>query len=207
MNKKHIIIATIAAVAIFIVGYFVGDTIATNRANSLVDASVAIKMANAETKTEPVTEVKAETKAFEVDIGGDSGNWNMKVLDAKEDTMVKGGESSDNKSTKEKFIIVKLQMKNITKSAVQYSTGEFKLGDMKSKSQYDVNLDALQAANSNEKIYKDNGEFIGVYDDVNPNMSKQTYIIFEVPKDFNIADGVLMNQNGAQTEPKGFYIK
>ena len=207
MNKKHIIIASIAAVGIFIVGYFVGDTTATNRANSLVDASVAIKMANAETKTEPVTEVKEETKAFEVATGGDSGNWNMKVLDAKEDTIVKGGESSDNKSTKEKFIIVKLQMKNITKSAVQYSPGEFKLGDMKSKSQYDVNLDALQAANSNEKIYKENGEFIGVYDDTNPNMSKQTYIIFEVPKDFNIADGVLMNQNGAQTEPKGFYIK
>jgi len=31
---------------------------------------------------------------------------------------------------------------------------------------------------------------------LNRGMPKQIYIIFEVPKDFNIADGVLMIQNG-----------
>ena len=42
---------------------------------------------------------------------------------------------------------------------------------------------------------------------LNRGMPKQIYIIFEVPKDFNIADGVLMIQNGWQTEPQGFYMQ
>lgn len=139
--------------------------------------------------------------------GRDSGNWNMKVLNVKEDTIVKGGNSSDNKTTKQKFIIIKLQLKNITTSPVQYAADEFKLSDNKTKNEFNSAFDAMQSANGNETIYKSNNEFVGVYDDVNPNTPKLTYIIFEVPKNFNIADGVLMNKAEAQTDAQGFNIQ
>ncbi|MGH4122663.1 MAG: hypothetical protein ACREV6_07020 [Clostridium sp.] len=62
MKKKHIIIATIAAASIFIVGYFVGDSAATDRANKLVDTSVAIKIANSQSEAKPVTPLKEKPK-------------------------------------------------------------------------------------------------------------------------------------------------
>jgi len=129
-------------------------------------------------------------------------------------------ESILNKSRKEKnrLILKKqeellLSIKKLSKlkveeleSSAQYAPTEFMLGDIKSNSQYATNLDALQSANSNEIIYKEDSEFIGVYDDVNPNMPKQTYVIFEVPKDMVITDGVMTNVNGG-ADPVGYYIK
>ena len=207
MNKKHIIIVTIAAVAIFIVGYFVGDTMAINRVNGTVSQSVETTTTPVESVASAKEESKEESKvSTKVGEEATSGSWSIKILDAKEATSVQSGDSSDNKTTKEKFIILKLQMKNITQIPVQYSPGEFTLGDTKTKSQYNVNFDALQAANGNETIYKQNGDFIGVYNDVNPNMPKQTYIIFEVPKSFNIAEGVMINANNSG-DPVGYYIK
>ena len=154
-------------------------------------------------KTEPEEENKVATK-----IGSEatSGSWSIKILEAKEANVVKGGNSSDNKTTKEKFIVLKLQMKNITTAPVQYSPTEFMLGDIKSKSQYNTAFEAMQTASSKEIIYKENSEFIGVYEDVNPNMKKQTYIIFEVPKTFNIAEGVMINANSG-AEAVGYSIK
>jgi len=210
LNKNRLIIAGAIAVS-FIFGLAVGDTTATNRANKAVDASVAIKVANVQAKTETATttpEVAKENNEVSIKVGEEhtSGSWNIKILDAQETTTVKSGNSSDNITTKEKFIVLKLQMKNITEAPVQYAPTEFMLGDMNSKSRYNSNLDALQEMNSNEIIYKSNGEFIGVYDDISPNMPKQTYIVFEVPKSFNIKDGILINENSG-ADPVGFYIK
>ncbi len=99
-----------------------------------------------------------------------------------------------------------MQLKNITTAPVQYANTEFMLDDAKTQNQYNVSLEAGQSANGKETIYNENNEFVGVFDDVNPNIPKQTYIIFEVPKDFDIADGVLINRNSGAVAAS-FYIK
>lgn len=206
MNKKHFIIVGVLLVVTFTIGYFIGDAAAIGRVNKTISQGVETTKV-AETIA-PVKEAPKEKSKIAIKLGSEaiSGSWSIKVLESKEATTVKGGNSSDNKTTKEKFIIVKLQMKNITTSPVQYAPTEFMLGDMKSGSQYNVNTDAMGAANGNEIIYKENGEFIGIYDDVNPNIPKQTYIIFEVPKAFNSADGVIINTN-SNAEAVGYSIK
>jgi len=213
LNKKHLAIVGALIVVSFIGGFFVGDSSAINRINGSISQNVESSTTaevttteEAHVKEEAKKEAKKELIITKVGVEATSGSWSIKVLDAQEATTVQGGNSSDNKTTKQKFIILKLQMKNITQSPMQYAPTEFMLGDIKSNSQYAINLDALQAANSNEIIYKENSEFIGVYDDVNPNMPKQTYVIFEVPKDMVITDGVMTNVNsGADTV--GYYIK
>lgn len=211
MNKKQIIITCVVAFIAFVAGYFIGDSSAINRVNKQISAKVSNEQSTSkDTKQQSNDSNKKEdTKMYKFGEEGTSGNWNIKVLEVNETDTVQGGNSSDNKTTKEKFIVIKLQMKNIAKQPVQYSPKEFMLGNMKDKSQYNINdsaFNAMGAANSKEKIYNNNDGHMGVYDDVNPNTSKQTYIVFEVSKDFNIADCILINKNGSG-DTTGFYLK
>lgn len=162
------------------------------------------KESSKENKKEEVN--KEDSNIYKVGEEGVSGNWNIKVLEAKEETTIQAGNSSDDKTTKEKFIVIKLQMKNTSKQPSQYSPKEFRLGNMNDESQYDVAFEAMQAANNKEIIYNKNDEFFNFYDNTNPNMSKQTYVIFEVPKDTKIEDYVLINGNNG-AEATGFFIK
>ncbi|CAM3004816.1 DUF4352 domain-containing protein [Hathewaya histolytica] len=214
--KKRLIIEVVCGILIFAVGFLVGDNSAVNRVNKTISTTVENKQENStKNATQQVSNTKDnnqeknnETKISKLGEEGKSGKWNMKVLEVKETNTVQGGNSSDNKTTKDKFIVVKLQIKNISKEPIQYSEREFMLGNMKDKAQYNINdiaFDAMQSANSKESIYKKNSEFIGVYKDVNPNTTKQTYLVFEVPKDMNISDSVLLNSN-SESEPVGFYL-
>ncbi|MBU3195643.1 DUF4352 domain-containing protein [Clostridium algidicarnis] len=206
--KKSKIITIGLVIAAFIVGYFVGDSSAINRVNKVTDSKVTSKQADG-TKVEKQEEKKPEQKTYKIGEEGTSGNWNIKVLEVKEANTVQGGSSSDNRTTNEKFIIVKLEMKNTSKQPIQYSSREFMLGNIKDKSQYTINdtaFNAMGSANSNETIYKKNSDFVGVYTDVNPNTTKQTYIVFEVPKDMNISDSVLISANG-NAEATGFHLE
>jgi hypothetical protein len=200
--KKHMVISALLVVFAFIVGYFVGDTTAINRANKQISANVESEQSEQSEQSES----KDESKVYKAGEEGLSGNWNIKVLDVNETNIIQAGNSSNNKTTKEKFIVLKIQMENISKQPVQYSPDEFKLGSMEDQSQYNVDFDAMMTANHKETIYNKNSEFIGVYDDVNPNTYKKTYIVFEVPKDMNISDGVLINANGG-AEATGFYLQ
>lgn len=208
--KKRLVIEIICGVLIFIVGYFVGDSSAIKRVNQQIDAKVENKQSKEiEVNKEKVGTNKEKDKVYKIGEEGKVGSWSIKVLEAKETNVVQGGNSSNNKTTKDKFIVIKLQMKNISKQPVQYNAKEFMLGNMKDKAQYTINdvaFEAMGSANSNESIYKRNSDFIGVYKDVNPNTTKQTYIVFEVPKDMNISDSVLINANN-NSEPVGFYLK
>ena len=67
---------------------------------------------------------------------GTSGNWNIKVLEANEATTIEGGDSSDTKTTSQKYIVIKLKLTNKGQAASQYSDEDFVLGDSKTKSQY-----------------------------------------------------------------------
>lgn len=198
----------------FVVGYFVGDSAAINRVNKQIDLKVSSNqnnVSNAENANKNNDNQSTGTSSQKdsiIKIGeeGASGNWSIKVLEVKEVTTIEAGNASDNKTTKDKYIVIKLEMKNLAKSPIEYSPLEFLLGDSKTKNQYEVNTDAMGAANGKETIYKKNGNFVGMYTKVNPGMSKQTYIIFEVPKDVSISEGVLLNTN-AGANPVGYYLK
>jgi hypothetical protein len=62
------------------------------------------------------------------------------------------------------------------------------------------------SANGSEKIYKENSNFVGVYDEVGPSTTKRTFIIFEGPKDTSAADYMLVNTND-NGEPRGYNLK
>lgn len=202
--KKRLIIEIVCAIVIFGIGYLVGDSAAINRINKDMSTKSSEQTAQtSNTSNTSSTSEKDKQKIYKVGEEGASGNWSIKVLDVQEATTIEGG--SDNKTTQQKFIVIKLQMTNKGQSAAQYSSSDFLLGDINTKAKYEMNMDAGQTANGKETIYNENGEFFGVYDNANPNMPKQTYIVFEVPKDFNLQNGVLMHgDNGVAT---GFYLK
>ncbi|WP_243124531.1 DUF4352 domain-containing protein [Clostridium sp. AWRP] len=192
--KKRVIIEIIGAILIFIVGYFAGDTVAINRMNKTVDSKVSSETSDTSTSSKP-TKPKEEQKQKIYKLGeeGTSGNWGIKVLDVQELTTIQGGDSSDNRTTQQKFIMVKLQLNNKSQAAAQYSNEEFILDDTKTKAQYKSSMEAGETANQKETIYNKNSEFVGINEDVNPNTPKQTYVVFEVPKDFNMENGILIH--------------
>ena len=148
-------------------------------------------------------------KTYKAGEEGNSGNWSMKVLEANETNTVQSGDVSYKVTTNEKFIVITLQIKNITNYPINYTAREFMLRNIKNESEYDINnnaFKAMAAANGNEKIYKGNNNFVGVYDEVGPSISKQTYIIFEVPKETSAADYLLINSND-YGEPTGYNLK
>ena len=198
--KKRLIIEIVCGVIIFAVGYFVGDASAVKRVNEIVDSKVSQEASMAQTASS-----RPKEKMYKIGEEGASGNLVMKILGVQETNTVEGGDSSQTKTTDQKYIVVKLQLTNKSQAAIQYSDEDFVLGDSKTKTQYKANTDAGAAANNKETIYKENNEFVGENDDINPNTPKQTYIAFEVPKDFNLQNAVLINTKNGKTT--GFYLK
>ena len=204
--KKNRIITVVLVIVAFIVGFFVGDNSAVNRINKLDNN----KQLTQQTNSTPTESQENKTKSKICKKGEEStcGDFNLKILDANETSTVEAGNKSDNKTTNEKFIVCKVSIKNISKQPKQYKSTDFILGNMKDKAQYTINdaaFSAMSSANGKETIYNKNNNFVGVYKDINPNTTKQTYLIFEVPKDFNISDGVLIS--GGLGETTAFYLK
>ncbi|KEH84602.1 DUF4352 domain-containing protein [Clostridium novyi] len=204
--KKNRIITVVLVIVAFIVGFFVGDNSAVNRINKLDNN----KQLTQQTNSTPTESQENKTKSKVCKKGEESscGDFNLKILDANETTTVEAGNKSDNKTTNEKFIVCKVSIKNISKQPKQYKSTDFILGNMKDKAQYTINdaaFSAMSSANGKETIYNKNNNFVGVYKDINPNTTKQTYLIFEVPKDFNISDGVLISGGSGKTT--AFYLK
>lgn len=203
MNRKNTAIFSIGIIISFTIGYFIGDTTAINRTNSAINKNVTNTL-NSTSNSSSYSQ--NESKNYKFGEEGKSGNWNIKVLDSQEATTIQGGDNYNNKTTQQKFIIIKLQMTDIDSTLHQYSTNEFILRNAKNKKQYSASLEAMEAANQKETIYNKNSDFFGVYDDISPNTPKQTYVVFEVPKDFNIADGVLVHGTSS-ADLAGYYIK
>ncbi|HEY5575124.1 MAG TPA: hypothetical protein VIK34_00140 [Clostridiaceae bacterium] len=148
-------------------------------------------------------------KIYKAGEEGVSGNWSMKVLEANETNTIQSGDISYQVTTNEKFIVITLQIKNITNYPIKYTSREFLLRNINNESQYNINnvaFNAMTAANGSEKIYKENSNFVGVYDEVGPSTTKRTFIIFEVPKDTSAADYMLVNTND-NGEPTGYNLK
>lgn len=210
--KKRVIIEVVCGILIFVVGFFIGDASAIKRVNEQIGINVTKQ--DEEQKTEEVKvnnenkndDSKKDPKIYQFGQEGVSGDWDIKVLEAKEADTIEAGNSEDNIKSSLKFIIVKLEMKNISKEPIQYSPEEFILGNMNDKTQYKADLNAMLTANGKETIYNRNNNFIGAYEDVNPNTPKETYVIFEVPKEVKIENCVLVNGNN-NSEGVGYYLK
>lgn len=199
MKGKKLIIEIICGVVIlgvvtFSAGYSIGKQTALKRADKALAEEIK-KIGDPTTKKYQATKTKNDiknkiTKTYKFGEEGQSGAWNIKVLDSKEtNTIDTGDEKSE--TTTQKFIVVHIQMTNKESAAVNCSEDEFTLFDSKTKTQYNINSKVTDAANEKEIVYNENSDFINVYDKINPNITKQTYFVFEVPNAFEISDGVL----------------
>lgn len=207
--KNRTILEISFGVAICLVSYFTGYVVGGNSATNNLNKATTVqsnkeykqvqKKDNSQTK-------KDNGKIYKFGEEGQSGAWAIKVLDTQEATTIQSGDGSDNKTTTQKFIVIHLQMTDKESGSAQYSPDDFLLGNYKTKAQYKMNMEAGSTANEAKSIYAQDGNFFGVYDSINPNLPKQTYVVFEVPKDFNIADGVLMHK-GDDNKLIGYYLK
>ena len=192
MSKKQTIITIVIVALAFIVGFFVGDSSAIHRVNKQISASTEETGDNKSTTKE---EPKEEIKSIQLNTEAQVGDLGIKVLEAKESTAVS---NEAGKSTPTgKFIVIKLELKNNSKEAIGYDTNDFKLKNNDILYEVDDNaFDALGNLNSQETIFNKNSKFIGVYDKFNAGVTKNTYIVFDVPKETKIEDlKLIVKQN------------
>lgn len=197
---KKFIVPCVIGVVCLIIGIFIGDSREINRVNKEFNNTVKTSY-NIPKKDQ----LKKEPTVIGMGVSQKSGDWEIKVLEAKEATQVSSDHGEPVK-TNDKFIIVKLQLKNLASSKIQYSNNDFIL--IKSnKSKYQSHVDSAQQLNLDEKIYKKNNNFIGIYDDVNPGTTKNTYVSVEVPKDTSIDDFLFVNAKGDNNDLVGYKLK
>lgn len=211
MKNKGLIIGIICGVLVVgvvgfstgcLIGYASGYSKGKKAELRRVDkdlAEEASKIGDPTTKRHSVTTTKNDiknkmTKTYKFGEEGQSGAWNIKVLDSRETNTIDAGDGKS-ETTDQKFIVVHSQMTNKESAAIDYSEEEFTLFDSKTKTQYNISSKAMEGANEKEIIYNESSDFINAYDKVNPNIPKQTYFVFEVPNDFKISDGVLEHGN------------
>lgn len=131
-------------------------------------------------------ETKSSNKVVKFSEQSKVGDVKFKILKVKETKNI-SNEAGKSKANG-KFIIIELQLKNESKDPVQYSSDDFTLNnDGKSFESDDNSFDASENMNSQETIYNNNKDFIGVYDKFNPGLTKKTYLVFDVPKDLNLS--------------------
>ncbi|EKO1911369.1 DUF4352 domain-containing protein [Clostridium botulinum] len=183
-NSKLII----GGLIIFIAGYFIGDATAIGRVNKQIDQSVDKQVSS--TKEER----KEEKKDIKFGEQSPVGNLGIKILEAKESGPISN--ESGKATPGGKFIIIKLGIKNNGQEATQHDAQEFKLIDGKKIYEIDDNaFEALQHLNNQETIFKENKEFIGPYDKINSGMSKNSYIVFDIPKESKIDNLKLITEH------------
>lgn len=194
----------IASIAFFVIYLMVTPAVPTSSAAKQAVSSTVIASSTT-SQTSPVS--SENSKIYKSGQEGKIGDWAITVKNVQTTNLIKSEEGSDdNKKTGQIFIVIKLQMKNISNSSAQYSPDNFALGNYKTNAKYDCDMEAGETENQNETIYRKNSSFFGVYDNINPNVPKQTYIVFEVPKGTKIEDMALI-ANGNSDEAAGFYLK
>lgn len=183
----------IGGLIIFIAGYFIGDATAIGRVNKNISQS-ADQQASSKKEV-----VKEEKKNIKIGEQAPVGNLGVKVLEAKENGPISN--ESGKATPVGKFIIIKLEIKNNGQEATQHNAQEFKLIDGKKIYEIDDNaFEALQHLNSQETIFKENKEFIGPYDKINSGMSKNSYIVFDIPKESKIDNLKLITEHNKEIQ-------
>lgn len=150
-----------------------------------------------------------ESSAIGYGVSSDSGNWNIRIKSVSEVSEVPkkdGGQFiADGK-----FINILIEISNISKNPISYSLTEFKLKDKLTDKTYsieDIGYNVAHELISEEKFYKNNDEYITIMDDVNPDKSKIACISFEVSKELNIENLVLINKNKGSNGEVEFLLR
>ncbi|URZ06512.1 DUF4352 domain-containing protein [Clostridium felsineum] len=203
MNKPiKIILGFVVIVVVLFLGIAIGSSGNSNTKET------ATKTQNKPTQNTSASNKedsnKKNSKTYKLGQEGQINDWSIKVLDVQETNKIETGDDKPI-TTQQKFVKIKVQMTNKAQSPKQYSSGNFMLGNMKDKKTYQLNSDAGLKLNEVETIDNNNSGFFLMYDDLNPNTPKQTYLVFEVPTSFNVADGVLIA--GDNTNTAGYYLK
>lgn len=97
-------------------------------------------------------------------------------------------------------------MSNVSDSPAHYEFTNFLLTNYQTNTNYNPDTGAMETANNNETILKNNSAFIGELDDVNPNVPKETYLAFELPKGTKVSDIVLLADGGSSNMAR-FYLQ
>ncbi|MBO3312105.1 DUF4352 domain-containing protein [Clostridium perfringens] len=181
-NKKQIIINIVIAIVFFFLGGIVGSRAEYSRLTSIQNV-IHNNSANERVKKE---NKKEETKVIPLNQEENLGNIGLKVLSVNETEQVNN--KSGSTSSSGKFIVIELSLKNNAKQAVEYNPNQLELlaNDGVVYQVDDVAFQAGQNLNSQETIYNKNKDFIGFYDKFNSGLTKNTYVVFDVPKDLNI---------------------
>ncbi|WP_434302984.1 hypothetical protein [Clostridium botulinum] len=99
------------------------------------------------------------------------------------------------------FISVSLDIKNNWEEATGYEPHEFKLNNGKKTYEVDDNsFEALGHLNSQESIFRENKSFIGSYDKINTGISKNTFLVFDIPKDVKIDNLKLVTEHNKEIQ-------
>ena len=140
---------------------------------------------------------------------GITGYWSIKILEVKEATNVKASDSTNSVTASQKFTIVKVQMTNISTTSLPYTQIDFVLGNTKSGGAYYMTATSISAANilNSNEIKNNNSEYFSLNTVVNPNILKKTYVVFEVPTDYDVSYGVLWKQNGGAATTGIYFLK
>ncbi|HCL4466712.1 TPA: DUF4352 domain-containing protein [Clostridium botulinum] len=175
----------IGGLIIFIVGYFIGDATAIGRVNKQIGQRTEKQVSSTK------KEVKKDIKFGEQ---SSVGNLGVKILEAKENGAIS---NESGKSTPSgKFIVIKLDIKNNGEEATGYEPHEFKLNDGEKTYEVDDNsFEALGHLNSQESIFRENKNFIGSYDKINAGINKNTFLVFDIPKDVKIDNLKLITEH------------
>ncbi|EHK2366524.1 DUF4352 domain-containing protein [Clostridium perfringens] len=181
-NKKQIIINIVIAIVFFFLGGIVGSRAEYSRLTSIQNV-IPNNSVNERVKKE---NKKEETKVIPLNQEENLGNIGLKVLSVNETEQVNN--KSGSTSSSGKFIVIELSLKNNAKQAVEYNPNQLELlaNDGVVYQGDDVAFQAGQNLNSQETIYNKNKDFIGFYDKFNSGLTKNTYVVFDVPKDLNI---------------------
>lgn len=197
-------VALVAALVAYNVGFYAGDASAVVRINAKpasFSSTTVLPSSSA-----PSSSSKSDSPIYAFGHSGKIGSWNITVESAQITNIIKDDISGKNSVTDQEFIVLKLRMENISDSPAHYEPSDFSLAAYQTKTEYNADTDAMETANNNETILKNNSAFIGELDDANPNIPKETYLVFEVPKGTKVSDMALL-ADGGSSHMAGFYLQ
>lgn len=171
-------------IAIIVIMFIWGGSGSSNTSNTAANKD------SKPVETNKIVKLGEETKA---------GNIGVKVLEAKEKEAISNEAGKANASGK--FIVIKLELKNCGNEATTYDPHEFKLLDKEKKYEIDDNsFEALGHLNSQESIFKNNKKYVGSYDKYNAGITKNTYLVFDIPKDSKLENLKLIVEGAKNTQ-------
>ncbi len=190
--------------SILLCGIMILGLVGCGKANNNNDSSSNSKnIQNEESKNKEIESVNYGEYA-------NSGNWNIKINNVEETQEIKGHEESENIKTEEKFIVVLMDLKNISNNPQSYSLTEFKLYDTSTDKTYEIQDNGVRTSItyiSEEKYYNENNKYVTLNDTINPDETKIGCVVFDVSSDLDVENLLLVNKSIDSNKEVHFNLK